>query len=104
MANNKKSYIVFLDGKHEYDITSKTYNSGLIKHTIKYSHRDIWADSLKGKKIVTIIEGDLKMEIHGINGVQDYDVIYAMQLLLSFITRDYKEEKVKIVRDKNLMK
>lgn len=100
----KKSYTVFVDGQHEYTIKSKTKKNGDIKHTIYHSEGEQWSENIRGKKILTIIEGDLEMEIKGMDGVQPYDKVYELKLLLSFITRDYNDGKFEIVENEIIHK
>ena len=100
----KKSYLVFVNGIHDYTIKSKTKDNGDIKHTLYYSDGEHWSEGIRGQKSLTIIEGDLEMEIKGMVGVQLYDKIFELKVLLSFITKDYNDDDFQIIENKVIHK
>lgn len=93
----KKSYIVFVDGQHEYTIKSKLKKNGDTKHTLYRSNSADWTERVRGEKCLTIIDSDLEMEIKGVDGIQPYHTIHELKILLDFITREYSDGNIEIV-------
>jgi hypothetical protein len=100
----EKSYLVFIEGLHEYTITSNTKKNGDVEHTIFHSKGEQWSQPTKGTKILSIIEGDLEMTIKGMNGKQPYSKVAEMNILLTHITRDYNNPTVSIVENFDIVK
>lgn len=81
---NKEVFYVFNhDNVHEYTIIKETTKKG-VKITLKRSKTDVWVESVRGTKILTLIDDGNTVTLNKKIHKMDFGELLELRLLLNF--------------------
>lgn len=92
----KRLKVLGPEGDHEYDLVISGYGNSTY-YTLSASRNALWADHIKGTKILTLTDdGDKTFFDKDLKAI-DYDVLLEMRILINF--RQYMENRVNPISD-----